>query len=72
MMRPILGGNDIATYTKVSKAVVSYLLVVWWLVGPLVGFWPVGGTDGNSVGTIWEHVLWPLSHANVWHLAGNL
>ena len=72
MMRPIMGGYDIATYGTVCKVVVTAVLVVWWLVGPEVGFWPVGGTDGNSGGTIWEHVLWPLSHANVWHLAGNL
>ena len=79
MTRPMTGGYDIATYGTVSKALVTVLLVVWWLVGPEVGFCPIGGTDGNCGGTdgncggtIWEHLVWPLSHANVWHLAGNL
>lgn len=66
------GGCDMATYTTVCKVVVTAVLVVWWLFGPMVGFCPVGKTDGHTIGMIWGHLLWPLSHANVWHLAGNL
>ena len=47
-----------------TKVAVTAVLVVWWLTMPQVGY--------GSGGTIWEHLLWPLSHANVWHLAGNL
>lgn len=60
------------TKGTISKVMMTVLLVVWWLYGPRVGYYPVGETDGHTIGTIWEHVLWPLSHANVWHLAGNL
>lgn len=66
------GVYDIATYTTVTKVLVTAVLVLWWFAMPEVGFYPVGGTDGHTVRTVWEHVLWPLSHANVWHLAGNL
>lgn len=52
-------------YMTVSKAMVTALLVVCYLAVPAIGYTPAGGT-------IWEHILWPLSHANVWHLAGNL
>lgn len=65
MTRPIMGGYDIATYGTVRKVVVTAVLVVWWLLGPDVGYLPYGGT-------IQEHLVWPLSHANVWHLAGNV
>ena len=68
MINDKLGGYDIATYSTVSKALVSFLLVVWWLYGPTVGY-ASGGTAGHC---FLGHFLWPLSHANVWHLAGNL
>lgn len=66
------GGHDIATYATVCKVAVTVMLVVWWLFGPSVGYFPVGKTDWHTIGTIWEHLLWPMSHANVWHLMGNL
>ena len=72
MINDKLGGYDIATYSTVSKALVTVVLVLWWLYGPSVGYFPVGKTDGHTIGTIWEHLLWPMSHANVWHLMGNL
>ncbi len=53
------------TYTAFTKATVTLVLVLWWWRMPETGYPPAGGT-------IWEHLLWPLSHANVWHLAGNL
>ena len=60
------------TYGTVSKVLVTVLLVVWYVGMPETGYSPVGQTDGHSGGTIWEHLLWPLCHANVWHLAGNV
>ncbi len=64
MIKPIRGGYDIATYTTVCKGVVTALLVVWYFGMPELGFTPSG--------TIGEYLLWPLSHANIWHLAGNV
>ncbi len=58
------GRYDIATYVTLCKVLVTVVTVAWWAWLPEVGFRPGG--------TIWEHLLWPLSHANVWHLAGNL
>lgn len=64
-------GIAVANVT-ISKVMMTVLLVVWWLYGPSVGYYPVGETDGHTIGTLWEHIFWPLSHANIWHLAGNL
>ena len=70
-MRDSKGGYDIATYTTVEKVLVTVLLVLWYVGMPEMGYKPVGEPTGGVAGTIWEHLLWPLSHANVWHLAGN-
>lgn len=59
-------------YGTVTKVLVTVLLVVWWIGMPEIGYRPVGEATGTVAGTIWEHLLWPLSHANVWHLAGNV
>ncbi len=69
------GCSDTATYW--TKAAVTLVLVLWWWLGPVIGYCPIGdeagGMGGEALcGTLWAHVLWPLSHANVWHLAGNL
>lgn len=71
-MKENQGRYDIAAYSTVCKALITLVLVVWWLWLPLVGYYPVGETDGHTIGMIWGHLLWPLSHANVWHLAGNM
>lgn len=71
-MRDSKGGYDIATYTTVENVLVTVLLVLWYVGMPEIGYKPVGEPTEWVAGTIWEHVLWPLSHANVWHLAGNL
>lgn len=67
---PKLSCDTVATYGTVGKALVTVLLAVWYWAVPAIGFFPVGDADGH--GTVWGHVLWPLSHANVWHLMGNL
>lgn len=66
------GGYDIATCTTITKVVVTVVLVAWWLWMPAIGYMPVGEPTGTVAETIREHLLWPLSHANIWHLAGNL
>ena len=48
-----------------GKWVAAAVLVLWWLLGDTVGY---GEGDMN----VWRHLVFPLSHANVFHLAGNL
>lgn len=55
-----------------TKAVVTLVLVGWWLFGPVVGYGPAGEAADTMAGTIWEHLGWMVSHGNVWHLAGNV
>ncbi|MBP3776771.1 MAG: rhomboid family intramembrane serine protease [Prevotella sp.] len=68
-----IGRYDIATH--MTKVAITLLLTGWWLFGPMIGY---GGCDTDATyheginGTIWEHLLWPLSHVNVWHLLANL
>ena len=52
-----------------AKLVVSVVLVVWWFVMPQYSF---GGYGIVTYGTVWEHLLYPLSHANIWHLAAKV
>lgn len=47
-----------------EKIVVASLMVICYLVMPKVGY------NGDS--SIASHFLYILSHANMWHLAGNL
>ena len=47
-----------------SKLIVSVVLVLWYFVMPQFGFSGFGGLSG--------HLLYPLSHANVWHLTANI
>lgn len=49
---------------SLAKLIVSLLLVAWYFAMPVCGF------DGYS--DIFGHLLYPLSHANVWHLAANV
>ena len=41
------------------------VMVLWWLLLPMTGYRP-GEYD------LWPHAAYMWSHANVWHLAGNL
>ena len=54
------------------KGVVTAVLVVWFVLGPQVGYSPVGEATGTTASVLWEHVAWMVSHGNVWHLAGNV
>ncbi len=66
-MKSLLRFRDTALCQSfATKAVITMLLTAWWLYGPVVGYSPAGS------GTIQEHILWMVSHANIWHLLGNL
>ena len=55
---------------SLAKVIVSIVLVVSYFAMPQVGF---GGGGCSDTVTYWTgHVLYVLSHANVWHLAANL
>ena len=62
----------------VQKTVLTVVMVLWWLFGPMVGYQDVlesyaehrPATDIASY--IVPHMLYMISHANFWHLAGNL
>ena len=62
----------------VEKVVMTVVLTLWWLFGPVVGYGDIleGGPAGNPTGTIVEtvmpHVLYMVSHASFWHLLGNV
>lgn len=50
----------------IEKCVVSYLLTLCFIFAPAVGY-----TNGDMENGE-DHLLYIVSHANVWHLAGNL
>lgn len=56
---------------RIEKWALSLLLLCWWLLLPVIGY---GGSQGETLahGTVLGHLLYPLSHGNVWHLAGNV
>lgn len=49
----------------IEKICLTLIMVVWWMLLPTTGY-----TAGN--GLIWPHLAYMWSHANIWHLAGNL
>lgn len=53
---------------KIEKLAVTLMLWCWWLFVPVIGY----GGEGNHVGSLSGHLLYPLSHGNIWHLAGNV
>ena len=53
------------TIKKYQKWLITLVLVLWWVFMPTVGY---SSGDNNII----HHLLYPLSHANIWHLAGNL
>ena len=50
----------------IEKTVLTVIMVAWWLFLPKTGY-TSGDTDN-----VWLHLLYMWSHANLWHLAGNL
>lgn len=56
----------------IEKLAVTAVLVLCWILMPVTGY-DDGDSHGLGVGRVFVgHVLYMLSHANVWHLAGNL
>ena len=54
---------------SLAKVIVSLVLVVWYFAMPQFAF----GEGCGDAATYWTgHVLYPLSHANVWHLMANI
>ena len=64
----------------IQKTVITLVLFVWWLFCPVVGYQDFFESStsllANEKGTVWEwlwpHVAYMFSHANFWHLAGNI
>lgn len=63
----------------IEKIVVTMVLTAWWLFGPVVGYGDVleGGRyvleqDKDMADIVMPHVLYMVSHANFWHLLGNI
>lgn len=66
----------------IQKVVITVVLVLWWAFMPIVGCYPMGvegscdqiATHSNdgAFELVSSHVLYMVSHANFWHLAGNL
>lgn len=52
-----------------AKAIVSLFLVVWYFTMPQTGF---NGFGCHLYGEMSEHFIYPVCHANVWHLAANI
>ena len=56
------------TRITVEKAVLTAIMATWVVALP-----PVGYQSGISAGgDIWLHLIYMYSHANVWHMTGNL
>lgn len=52
----------------IEKITISLVLTIWWIFLPMVGY------DANDFrnADVLEHLGYMVSHANVWHLLGNL
>jgi membrane associated rhomboid family serine protease len=50
---------------KYQKALVALVLTLCWVFIPITGY----SSDDSS---LLPHLLYPLGHANLWHLVGNL
>lgn len=49
---------------RIEKIIITLVLTSWFVMMPHTGY--------NSDSTNIEHVTYILSHANIWHLTGNL
>lgn len=52
----------------IEKTVVTLVLVAWWLLLPVAGY----EVNDYREADIPAHFAYILSHANIWHLMGNL
>ena len=49
-----------------EKIILTVILTAWWLWLPMIGY-----TQADA-DNLWPHLAYMWSHANFWHLAGNL
>lgn len=52
----------------IEKIVVTVVLTLWWIFMPVVGYEANDFADADTG----RHLAYMLSHANIWHLLGNL
>lgn len=50
----------------VEKSALTFVILTYWLFAPQVGY------DNGDTDNIPAHVYYMLSHANIWHLFGNV
>ena len=70
----------IVNVATVEKVLITVVLVLWWLFGPVVGYgdlleggrYSMTAKETGVMGVVMPHVLYMFSHANFWHLLGNL
>lgn len=55
------------TRLTMEKTALTAVMVLWFLLMPVTGY-----TASLSLSEIPTHLIYMISHANVWHLAGNL
>lgn len=56
----------------IGKAAMAIAMVAWFVCMPVVGYGGEYCGDSAVLGTAARHFLYMWSHANVWHLLGNL
>lgn len=49
-----------------EKIALTLIMVIWWLFLPMTGYCQ------GDMDNLWPHAAYIFSHANFWHLAGNL
>ena len=54
--------------TTIEKSVLTAVLTAWFVAGPQVGY----DCGLAPKGPLYGHLLYMISHANVWHLLGNV
>lgn len=55
------------TRLTIEKTALTAVMVLWYLLMPVTGY-----ANSLSLSEIPNHLIYMISHANVWHLAGNL
>ena len=54
---------------SLAKVIISLFLVLWYFTMPQIGF---NGFDTHLYGKLSEHFIYPVCHANLWHLMANI
>lgn len=51
---------------RIEKITLTVIMVLWYLLMPAIGY------ENGDTRDLPAHVFYMVSHANIWHLAGNL